>query len=83
MYGFIHNKSGIVKHSLQSNLTFPNIKLRDYNFLDAFEYIKHNQKDVVNKEPGIFNNSPILIIYFIFQFIFYLKLFTIIIQKNF
>lgn len=48
--------------------SYSNIKLlqdvQNYNYLDGFGtlYIENNQKDVVNNEPRLFHNSPLLYI---------------------
>jgi len=59
-------KSAMAKHCLQENHTFSSVNLlqevRNPLFLDAWEslYIKKHQDILVNNEPGIFQNSPLL-----------------------
>lgn len=61
-------KSAIVKHSLQFNHKFSNIKLikevQNSQYLDAYEtlYIKNNLQNLVNNEHGVLHNSPLLYI---------------------
>ena len=56
----------MAKHCLQENHTFSSVNLlqevRNPLFLDAWEslYIKKYQDILVNNEPGIFQNSPLL-----------------------
>ncbi|KAG8334141.1 hypothetical protein J6590_108662 [Homalodisca vitripennis] len=59
-------RSAMAKHALQTGHSFSNAKLlkevQNKKFLDAYEtiFIKKNQNNLVNNEPGPFQNSPLL-----------------------